>query len=59
MTNAEKFKEVFGYEPRKTMHIFDCDSCPHVDDCAYYADNDENHECTVSYWWDEEYKNDR
>ena len=56
MTNAEKYKEVFGLEP----DVFGCptllcSNCPIKDkkpNCVATPDND-NNRCE---WWDSEYK---
>lgn len=47
MTNAEKYKEVFGLTPDKGSCPTElCEDCPgHVEECI----------CTCK-WWDEEYK---
>lgn len=47
MTNAEKYKEVFGFPPDKASCPTECCVfCPgHVEECL----------CTCK-WWDEEYK---
>lgn len=47
MTNAEKYKEVFGFEPeREICPTAYCKNCP-VD----------GQDCGKDYkWWDEEYK---
>ena len=47
MTNAEKYKEVFGFPPDKANCPTErCEECPgHVEECL----------CTCK-WWDEEYK---
>ena len=47
MTNAEKYKEVFGLTPDKSScPTVNCEDCPgHVEECLGYCK-----------WWDEEYK---
>ena len=55
MTNAEKFREVFGLEPDMEASPFECghselgnssDNCPYLDDYG----------CHCEKWWGEEYK---
>ena len=46
MTNAEKYKEVFGFEPNGYGCITKrCDDCPLV-----------NTNCMTHDWWHQEYK---
>lgn len=50
MTNAEKYKEVFGFEPPDcpTWH---CPSCPVFKECS------EHHFSEIAHkWWNSEYK---
>ena len=50
MTNAEKYKEVFGLEPDCSMcPTANCDNCPEFTEC---------HGPSVMkvHWWNEEYK---
>lgn len=50
MTNAEKFKEVFGVEPdEESMAI----ACPIDKDCKFQS---EMGSCHCEDWWQEEYK---
>lgn len=53
MTNAEKYKEVFGLDP-------DTNTCPTMNcsDCPYRKDNDVFPDCfnSCSGWWLSEYK---
>lgn len=45
-TNADKFKEVFGFNPHKSCAFgFNCSNCQY----------DEGHHCGKK-WWEEEYK---
>lgn len=47
MTNAEKYKEVFGFEPDRSMCIaISCDKCPVYEQGSCVGDID---------WWGEEY----
>ena len=56
MTNAEKYKEVFGFEPSYTDCIADkCDECPlgRLRNCIDYLS------CVDEFkvdWWNSEYK---
>lgn len=53
MTNKEKFKEVFGFEPDTETMIPVCPprgvECPFMDDGIYS-------ECHCELWWGREYK---
>lgn len=53
MTNAEKFKEIFGIEP-------DCGRCnPYPceeNDCKYWAECENQPGCPCDGWWEWEYK---
>lgn len=53
MNNAEKFKEVFGFEPDTETMIPVCPprgvECPFMDDGIYS-------ECHCELWWGREYK---
>ena len=53
MTNAEKFKEVFGFDPSKTkcpvFAIVDCWNCK-----GFHRETN----CIESDWWNSEYKED-
>ena len=46
MTNKEKFKEVFGYEPDTTECLHKASDCPN---CPYNKEWD----CSESLWKDE------
>ena len=53
MTNREKFKEVFGFEPRE-----DAECVAPIEVC--YINNDvcasKDKECPFWLWWNKEYK---
>lgn len=49
-TNAEKFKEVFGYEPKFFSGIYFC-PVPSSQHCGENTDC-----CTCGKWWDKPYK---
>ena len=49
MTNADKFKEVFGFG---VCSMTECKECPHF----YYTDYDEDGHCKEMDFWREEYK---
>ena len=53
MTNAEKYKEVFGFEPERKLDCIcsDCTKCP-ID--ANYCDK-----YLVFEWWNSEYKENK
>lgn len=49
MTNAEKYKEVFGFPPDEgKCPTESCDFCPCNFNGEFY--------CKMHNWWDEEYK---
>lgn len=49
MTNREKFKETFGFKPKKDM------PCPMSSKvCELYNRDCQN--CPIDGWWDKEYK---
>ena len=53
MTNAEKFKQVFGFEPDTNEMIRG--DCPDLNkDCKYYNYVEG---CRCQDWWNEEFKN--
>ena len=53
MTNAEKFKEVFGFEPDKNTMIRE--DCPDQNkNCKYYNYVEG---CSCQDWWNEIFKN--
>lgn len=53
MTNAEKFKEVFGFDPDTSICIRD--DCPDkYADCEWY--NRFRGMCQCDEWWGEEFK---
>lgn len=56
MTNAEKFKEVFSFEPDYSVAPVPCKAC--CKDCKYYTLNEKIH-CRSCEWWDEEFTNER
>ena len=51
MTNAEKFKEIFGFEPSKcscpVISLVNCWNCK-----GFHRDTN----CIESDWWNSEYK---
>ena len=47
MTNAEKFKETFGYEPRRDVCVAPFFVCDDFRQCA---------KCPFWDWWRKEYK---
>lgn len=50
MTNAEKYKEVFGLE-RPDCPTWNCPTCPVFEECS------KEHFATIALkWWDSEYK---
>ena len=54
MTNAEKYKEIFGLEPEiESCPVYDCIHCPMYNDKPgeYYCRKN-----TGQNWWDGEYK---
>ena len=52
MSNAEKFKEVFGYKPDKSMCILPRKVCAiEASKCTQLCDG-----CVFDGWWDKEYK---
>lgn len=53
MTNAEKYKEVFGFE-HPDCPTWHCPSCPVFKECS------EHHFSEIAYkWWDSEYKENK
>lgn len=56
MTNFDKFKEVFGFEPntKTTCIAIDCDCCPIAD----WGSNKMCGDCekNIRKWWNSEYK---
>lgn len=58
MTNTEKFKEVFGFEPDVTSLVIECP--PGDVPCKWNKKScdDKNfiYECNCQEWWQEEYK---
>ena len=53
MTNAEKFKDVFGFEPNKYARVIPCGN---NEECnRYYNIND--FDCHCEDWWNEIFKN--
>ena len=63
MTNKQKFKEIFGFEPDVDMGVHKCP--PTIEECPYYyplegvrqyADNRVYVGCCCSSFWFEEYK---
>ena len=50
MTNAEKYKEVFGFEPERRLDCIcsDCTKCPIDANCC--------DKYLVFDWWNSEYK---
>ena len=54
MTNAEKFKEVFGFAPSKN-------DCPVISivQCWYCKGFHKDTNCKDSDWWNSEYKENR
>lgn len=48
VTNADKFKEVFGFEP---LPIQSCVNSQKCENCEYYCDYD-----AINCFWDKEYK---
>lgn len=59
MTNAEKFKDVFGFNPDIEALIYDCPSSI-PEKCKYH---DDLGGCHCELWWQDEYvkenRNDR
>ncbi len=51
MTNAEKFKEVFGVEPDTECMAIKCPE--YVQNCKYWNDG---YKCHCEEWWQEECK---
>ena len=51
MTNAEKFKEVFGFEPLFDSCIAPVKVCEHHSDSHFSCED-----CTFDKWWSKEYK---
>ena len=51
MTNAEKFKEVFGFKPDESACLFSAKVCE-----TLMGDNHFCPECPLVDWWDKEYK---
>ena len=49
MTNAEKFKEVFGFEPFTICPSLLCSECP-------LEDKDKCGKTNIASWWNSEYK---
>lgn len=48
MTNKEKYKEIFGFEPdTDNCPTIYCSNCPCHTDGSYYCNGE---------WWEEEYK---
>lgn len=64
MTNGEKFKEVFGFQPCPTRETMNCDFACNVKSgygncniCKYhYATDFDIFECKADDWWMEKYK---
>lgn len=48
VTNADKFREVFGFEP---LPIQSCVNSQKCENCEYYCDYD-----AINCFWDKEYK---
>ena len=56
MTNAEKYKEVFGFEPdMKSCPTYLCLNCP----CCENTDGDYSCNSNSRMWWDSEYKENK
>lgn len=51
MTNLEKFKEIFGFEPDTSMGVHKCPDMEPETACPYY----EKTGCHCEDWWNEEY----
>lgn len=64
MTNGEKFKEVFGFQPYPTRETMNCDFACNVKNgygncnkCKYHCATDfDMFGCHADDWWLEEYK---
>lgn len=54
MTNAEKFKETFGFEPDVDFCPFECPELYASYKCKYFEELDGG--CHCETWWNEEYK---
>ena len=54
MTNAEKFKEIFGFALRKTDWEAVTPFCG--DKCPYYKECTEDDLCYADRWLDDEYR---
>lgn len=52
MTNAEKFKEVFGYDVVNDLYVVDPCDFVGIDDCRKHS----CHDCPLFNFWNEEYK---
>ena len=53
MTNIEKFKEVFGFEPDEEFCILHCPENNNTVECPYYEELDGG--CHGETWWHEQY----
>jgi len=54
MTNAEKYKEIFGFEPDKSAWPTDkCVNCPHLGVNSICLD------AGGQNWWEEDYKENK
>ena len=53
MTNAEKFKEVFGFEPDLDAMVVQCPNADKNETCKYQWAMGR---CHCEEWWQEEYK---
>lgn len=53
MTNRQKFKKVFGYEPDTTCVL----PCPkwNIFTCPWKVGKGNNRNCKGHSWWDQEY----
>jgi len=49
MTNAEKFKEVFGFTPRT-------ENCPDLSPNKVCQQQTTCEDCAFNHWWEKEYK---
>ena len=52
MTNAEKFKDVFGFNPDIEALIYDCPTHSLSEKCKY---QDDLGCCHCESWWQDEY----
>lgn len=61
MTNAEKFQEVFGFEPDRQACVVKCPDMEPETACPYFDADlsksiQERNGCHCESWWEEEFR---